>query len=261
MVFSQNGYAANDRSLITSYVVTKGGRRMWLRVGPPGEMLADFVLWFDENVRDIDSGILDDWSYAERPIRGSASVLSNHASGTAVDVDATRWPLGVEPEAYLTAAEIAKVRAKLREYEGCIRWGGDYTGRKDPMHFEINRDAATVARVWAKIGGPSIEQGDDMYDKAARDEVVGRLDRILGLATATHSAVASMHVAVSDRTSGIRAIVLRMANEDEVEVDAAELAATLAPLLVPALTERTGASKAEVEDAIRSVLGGLDAVA
>lgn len=165
MVVSQNGYSANDRSVVMSYVVTKTGLKMTLRVGPPGEMLASFVRWFDENIRDIDPGILDDWSYAERLISGSTDI-TNHASGTAADVDATKWPLGSNPEAYLTAAEIAKVRAKLLQYEGCIRWGGDYTGRKDPMHFEINKDAATVAEVWGRIKLTiSDEEDDDMAGK------------------------------------------------------------------------------------------------
>jgi HK97 family phage portal protein len=35
----------------------------------------------------------DDWGYAERPIRGS-TVVSNHASGTAIDLNATCWTLG-----------------------------------------------------------------------------------------------------------------------------------------------------------------------
>jgi hypothetical protein len=149
-VYSQNGYSANDRSVITTYTVTKTGRRMALRVGAPGEMLADFIQWFDENIRDLDPGILDEWGYAERPIRGG-SELSNHASGTAGDVDATKWPLGVQASSYLTPAEIDRVHAKLAEYQGCIRWGGDYSGRRDPMHFEIDRDGPTVARVWAAI--------------------------------------------------------------------------------------------------------------
>lgn len=150
MAVSQNGYSANDRSMITKYVVTKGGRTMNLRKGSPGLLIAHVVTWFDENIRDIDPGIMDDWSYAERAIRGSRTT-SNHASGTAADVDATRWPLGRNPEVYLSAAEIAKLRAHLRTYEGCVRWGGDYTGRKDPMHFEINKGLAECDRVWTKI--------------------------------------------------------------------------------------------------------------
>ncbi len=33
----------------------------------------------------------------------------------------------------------AKIRMRLKMYRNCIRWGGDYRGRKDEMHFEINR--------------------------------------------------------------------------------------------------------------------------
>jgi hypothetical protein len=77
--------------------------------------------------------------------------LSNHASGTAIDINATQWALGSDPHVYLTDAEIAKIRAKLLEYRGCIRWGGDYVGRLDPMHFEIDKDQATCDRVWADI--------------------------------------------------------------------------------------------------------------
>jgi hypothetical protein len=161
MAVSQNGYPANDRSQCTTYIVSNGGkpggRTMTLRKGSPGELLAHFLRWFDATIRDIDPGIMDDWSYAERPIRGSTTTLSNHASGTAADVDATKWPLGVEPTSYLTPAEIARVRLRLQVYEGCIRWGGDYTGRKDPMHFEINRDQATCDRVWAELRPPPNE--------------------------------------------------------------------------------------------------------
>ena len=173
MAVSQNGYTANDRTVITSYTVSDSGRKMSLRKGSPGELLAHFIRWFDASVRDIDPGIMDDWSYAERPIRGGTQ-LSNHASGTAADVDATKWPLGVQPEAYLTAAEIAKVRQQLRLYEGCIRWGGDYAGRKDPMHFEIDRDQASCDRVWAKL--QSQPEDDDMYtdDDRKRDDEIAR---------------------------------------------------------------------------------------
>jgi hypothetical protein len=150
---SQNGWSANDRSVITSYLI--GSRtRVSLRSGPAGEMLQHLGTWFDANIADVDNnynnGALDDWGYAERAIRGGVE-LSNHASGTALDVNATEWPLGVEPTVYLTQAQIARIRQQLLVYGGCIRWGGDYEGRKDPMHFEINRDVATVTARWALI--------------------------------------------------------------------------------------------------------------
>ncbi|TFV83169.1 M15 family metallopeptidase [Blastococcus sp. CT_GayMR16] len=149
MVSSQNGFSANDRSQVETYLI--GGKtKVALRKGAPGWLLQHLGNWFDANIRDIDPGILDDWGYAERPIRGGTE-LSNHASGTALDVDATKWPLGVEPTKYLTKDEIAKLKDHLTLYEGAIRWGGDYTGRKDPMHFEINRDEAFCARIQAKL--------------------------------------------------------------------------------------------------------------
>mgnify|MGYP003575743735 CR=1 FL=1 len=177
MAVSQNGYGANDWSVITTYVVSDGGRKMALRKGSTGELLAHMVRWFDANIRDIDPGIMDDWSYAERPVRGSTTDLSNHASGTAADVDATRWPLGVQPEAYLTPAEIARIRQQLKVYEGCIRWGGDYTGRKDPMHFEINRDQATCDRVWAKLNAnqEAPEMNADEWNKLVGQRIDGNL--------------------------------------------------------------------------------------
>lgn len=181
MVTSQNGYAANDRSHITTYLV--GAKTKFaLRKGPTGWLLAHFADWFDRNIKDIDAGaVMDDWSYAERPIRGSTTTLSNHASGTAIDVDATKWPLGVEPSKYLTKAEIDAVRRQLTVYEGAIRWGGDYTGRKDPMHFEINRDEAFCARIQAKLqdGKPTkpapgetetSEEDDDMKLSSYRSD-------------------------------------------------------------------------------------------
>lgn len=166
MPVSQNGWSANDRSVIETYIVGRG-MRVALRSGDAGYLLKHFTDWFDANIKDVDenynNGELDDWGYAERPIRGGLA-LSNHASGTAIDINATEWPLGSEASVYLTQAEIDKVHKQLLVYEGCIRWGQDYVGRKDPMHFEINTGAAEVARVAAKLRQqlpPAPEGGDD----------------------------------------------------------------------------------------------------
>lgn len=173
-MFSQNGYPANDRRVLQTFQV--GGRKFLWRAGPTGWLLHHCFTWFHQNIRPVDVGVLDDWSYAERPIRGGED-LSNHASGTAGDVDATRWPLGVAPEAYLTPAEIRRLRAQLRVYEGAIRWGGDYIGRKDPMHFEIDRDATFCARIQAKLmedDMPSLEEIDRLLTDRLRTEVIDR---------------------------------------------------------------------------------------
>jgi D-alanyl-D-alanine carboxypeptidase-like protein len=144
---SQNGYPANRRDLVSSRFVPGTGVRLTVRNGPAGDLLLEVAALFDRLVQDIDSGVVDDWGYAERPIRGSA-VISNHASGTAIDLNATRWALGSSPSVNLDPARIDTVRRIVRATGGVVRWGGDYTGRKDPMHFEINdnRSEADCAR-------------------------------------------------------------------------------------------------------------------
>src|SRR5690606_40973897 len=83
---SQNGYTANDVNLTKVYDIPGTRRQIRLRKGPAGELLVWVASQFDKRVEDIDAGQLDDWGYAERPIRGGTE-LSNHASGTAIDLN------------------------------------------------------------------------------------------------------------------------------------------------------------------------------
>jgi len=137
MAISQNGWTANDATLVSRRQVP--GTNIWLSVrkGAPGDLLLEVAAQFDHYVQDIDYPPGDDWGYAERPIRGGIA-LSNHASGTAIDLNATRWPLGSNPLVNLSSAQIQRLRQILSSTGGVVRWGGDYDGRKDPMHFEIN---------------------------------------------------------------------------------------------------------------------------
>jgi len=89
---------------------------------------------FDKLVEPIDVGTLDSWGYAFRPIRGQTEMLSNHSSGTAVDLNAEAHPLGKRET--FTMEQETIVRQIAAKY-GC-RWGGDYKNRADEMHFEIN---------------------------------------------------------------------------------------------------------------------------
>src|SRR5690348_1682139 len=117
MATSQNGWPVLFTSAGTTvYTVSNAGRTMRLVAGPGGEMLADWFRWWDANIRDLDPGIPDEWGWAVRPIRGQSAGYSNHASATAGDVDATKWPIGRSPESYLSGGEIAKIRARLPHY-------------------------------------------------------------------------------------------------------------------------------------------------
>ena len=109
MAISQNGWTANDATLVSRRQVP--GTNIWLSVrkGAPGDLLLEVAAQFDRYVQDIDYPPGDDWGYAERPIRGGIA-LSNHASGTAIDLNATRWPLGSNPLVNLSSAQIQRLR-------------------------------------------------------------------------------------------------------------------------------------------------------
>lgn len=166
MAVSQNGYPANNRGVIHNpkvpgtQITFPGG----LRRGPAGDLL----LWVAEQLhRRVENGGTGYgmWGYAERPIRGGTQ-LSNHASGTAIDWKAPEHPLGARGT--FSGAQVAAIRQIGREAEGCVRWGGDYTGRADEMHWEIVKSEAECARVLAKlrgqlpppVGRPVLRKGD-----------------------------------------------------------------------------------------------------
>lgn len=148
MSTSQNNWpvlAADSPKLHTWVIPARTGEvRIRLRNGSAGFLLAHLILWWAEVLEPVRGKVLDDWGYAYRPIRGSSTGYSNHASGTAADVNATRWPLGTE---HMTARMKTRIRVRLRLYRACIRWGGDYSGRKDQMHIEINRGMPKCERV------------------------------------------------------------------------------------------------------------------
>lgn len=93
-----------------------------------------------ENNYSLDE-IKDDWSYILRPIRGyedewestrNFKYLSNHSWGLAIDVNATKNPM---QRTLKTDMPVEWVRANVKAYK--LQWGGDYSGRKDAMHFEF----------------------------------------------------------------------------------------------------------------------------
>lgn len=67
-------------------------------------------------------------SFNYRLIRGSNS-LSNHAFGIAIDLNVTGNELGK------TKGDMPAFAIKAFKDQG-FKWGGDYKGRKDWMHFE-----------------------------------------------------------------------------------------------------------------------------
>jgi len=108
------------------------------------QILVAFCQDFHGWVEPIDQGQLDDWGYAFRMTRGSDKVLSNHSSGTAVDLNALKHPLGKSNT--FTKQQTNTIQLLIVKYG--LSWGGNYKRRKDEMHFEI---ALTQEQVIDKI--------------------------------------------------------------------------------------------------------------
>lgn len=126
------------------------------RWGGPG--ISDDPQWQSENLVTIESGNGESWQvnklaaaafqgflteleatgygikssggFNYRPIRGSKTgKLSEHGKGLAIDLNAETNPLG--SEATDLPPNVSEIAAKYG-----LKWGGDFKGRKDPMHFE-----------------------------------------------------------------------------------------------------------------------------
>ncbi|MFJ2618981.1 M15 family metallopeptidase [Glutamicibacter sp. NPDC087344] len=79
------------------------------------------------------------WGYTNRSVRG-ASVISEHATGTAVDFNAPLHPLGKKNT--FSAADQAKIRQIMKDVSHAARWGGRWS-RPDDMHVELRQASLT----------------------------------------------------------------------------------------------------------------------
>lgn len=79
-------------------------------------------------------GVQDEGGYNYRKIDGSA-VHSNHSSGTAIDLNWTKYPMFKRK---MNKKERAAAEALAADLSEVIRWGGNYRpARVDEMHWEI----------------------------------------------------------------------------------------------------------------------------
>lgn len=117
---------------------------------------------FNAEVEPIIKG--HSWGWAYRPIRGVTTTFSNHASGTAIDLNAPAHPMGVANT--FTPAKRAKIREIVASLEGVVFWGGEWKNRPDDMHFEVRGTATRVAEVMRNIRkAPSVEQEQEQKQK------------------------------------------------------------------------------------------------
>ena len=154
METSYNGYPASKDPVeigVKSYSVpsTTIKLRCAESVAP---LLVGFATEFNNLIEPIDGGSLDDWGYCFREVRGVPGKISNHSSGTAIDLNSTRHALG--KVGTFDAAKVPMIRALAKKYG--LTWGGDYRNRKDEMHFEISVSPAKAVELIKKLQGEKI---------------------------------------------------------------------------------------------------------
>lgn len=133
------GWPACQQNRMT--VVSAGGIRLSVH-----RDLAPLVGWLcDETVRRgyrLRPGQC--WGFACRAIRGS-SAPSNHSWGLAVDLNSLANPMGPR-----LVTDMPRWMPQLWKAHG-FAWGGDYTRRKDAMHYEYVGTPAELRRTIAEL--------------------------------------------------------------------------------------------------------------
>jgi len=93
-----------------------------------------------------EAGLLDrvlefDGSFVPRFVRGSTETLSNHAFGTAFDINYAQNQLGHIPALAGSLGSVRELVPIANQFG--FYWGGHYGGRPDGMHFELAKILST----------------------------------------------------------------------------------------------------------------------
>lgn len=160
-MLSQNGWnAGTTAASIGVQSFTVAGVSFPVKSGDVTTVLQYVAQQFHSRIEPLHQGWC--WGYSYRPVRG-ATVLSNHSSGTAIDINAPDHPLGVKGT--FGSAKVRAIRAIVDECGGAVFWGGDFDNpsrgggpagsRVDEMHWEINCNATKLAAIAARLRQPA----------------------------------------------------------------------------------------------------------
>jgi hypothetical protein len=125
-----NGFITCNDSVNGNFRVPGTSRYLRVRrdIAP---LLIGFAQEFHEKVEPITNSPMDDWGYNCRSVRGRNAV-SFHAGGIAIDLNATKHPLGRRNT--FNARQRATIRVLCQKYG--LRPGMNFN-RADDMHFEV----------------------------------------------------------------------------------------------------------------------------
>ena len=157
---SENGWEViktqSDPNLVVVHIPGTGTPGIPLRVRKEAAGLLAYVAGrVHAEVSDLKAGnkpgVQDEGGYNYRGIEGSTK-LSNHASGTAIDLNWSKYPMF---KRRMKKAERAAAEAIAADLASVIRWGGNYSAtRVDEMHWEIKPGvtAADIAKFLKERG-------------------------------------------------------------------------------------------------------------
>lgn len=184
MPYSYNGwFASPDLPNIEMFTIPGTTRQVYLNKYAAPILLHAAAGW-DREVEPIDQGQLDDWG-ANFRLTTDGDSLSCHASGTAADINALKYPRGTNN---MSAEKQTKVRRIIADINAIslrvngkrlLNWGGEWSGEyKDQMHIELARDTDRydVARVMAEIRGDWLTMATKAEVKAVVKEAIAEME-------------------------------------------------------------------------------------
>lgn len=127
------------------------GGGIQLNVNPELELIFQTLVdrLHEARVRNNRSPLTSSGGYNKRKISGS-STWSNHSWGLAGDFNA-----GSNPYSYLGRTDFPVDETRQIAKSLGFRWGWDYSGKKDAMHFEYMGSREDAARLTAQLRGAS----------------------------------------------------------------------------------------------------------
>lgn len=179
-VLTENGWPMVNADKTVSVEVVPAAKRVPLLRGDVATILNAWIILYDREVEPIRSQV---WGWSP----DNDVWNSNHMSGTAIDLNATKYPWG---KRVMPAATKAKVRELLKKFKGVVFWGADWN-YADEMHFQIGLPPSDkrVAALAEELnngylgiyGDPApapapTQKGTDMALTTAQDD---RLTRVL----------------------------------------------------------------------------------
>lgn len=147
MEYTSKGWQVDPTPSLETWPWPGGSGSATTRAGDATTVLRYLAHVYNAEVEPIKEPVLDDWSYNKRRITGGTS-WSEHAAGTALDINATDHPYKTTAEQNFTAADLRAVERILGHLEGAVEWLRGW----DPMHFQLAPDSGgRLARIAAKV--------------------------------------------------------------------------------------------------------------